>query len=72
MKRSPHLKFWIGYLDGRLKIIDGKIDAFVVDTVRPIAGSLLVETIQGTGAVVKFTDKREAIFDRQYYRVKVE
>jgi hypothetical protein len=30
-----------------LKIIDGKIDAFVVDTVRPIAGSLLVETIPG-------------------------
>ena len=32
----------------------------------------LVETIQGAGAVVKFTDKREAIFERQYYRVRVE
>jgi hypothetical protein len=52
--------------------MNGKIDQSVSRTVRPIAGSLLVETIQGTGAVVKFTDKREAIFDRQYYRVKVE
>ena len=49
-----------------------KIDQFVLGTVRPIAGSLLVETIQGTGAVVKFTDKREAIFERQYYRVRFE
>ena len=32
----------------------------------------LVDVIRGTGAVVKFTDKREAIFERQYYRVKVE
>ncbi|MDA7676560.1 cohesin domain-containing protein, partial [bacterium] len=32
----------------------------------------LVEKIQGTGAVVEFTDKREALFERQYYRVRVE
>jgi hypothetical protein len=32
----------------------------------------LVETIQGTGSVVQFTDKREALFERQYYRVRVE
>ncbi len=38
----------------------------------PVKMMNVVETIQGTGAVVKFTDKREAIFERQYYRVKVE
>jgi hypothetical protein len=32
----------------------------------------LVEKIQGTGAVVEFTDKREAVFEKQYYRVRVE
>jgi hypothetical protein len=32
----------------------------------------LVETIQGTGSPVQFIDKREAIFERQYYRVKVD
>ena len=29
-----------------------------------------VETIQGTGSAVQFTDKREALFEKQYYRVK--
>jgi ankyrin repeat protein len=30
-----------------------------------------VETIRGTGSKVKFTDTRKALFERQYYRVKV-
>ena len=30
-----------------------------------------VETINGTGSEVKFTDIRKALFERQYYRVKV-
>jgi hypothetical protein len=30
-----------------------------------------VETIRGTGSEVKFTDIRKALFERQYYRVKV-
>ena len=30
-----------------------------------------VETISGTGSEVKFTDIRKALFERQYYRVKV-
>tara|TARA_B100000945_G_scaffold188765_1_gene151512 strand:- start:132 stop:266 length:135 start_codon:yes stop_codon:yes gene_type:complete len=27
-------------------------------------------SVQGTGADYKFTDKREALFNQQYYRVK--
>lgn len=30
-----------------------------------------VETIRGTGSEVKFTDTREAVFEMQYYRVKL-
>ncbi len=30
-----------------------------------------VQTISGTGSEVKFTDIRKALFERQYYRVKV-
>jgi hypothetical protein len=32
----------------------------------------LVETIQGNGSMMHFTDRREALFERQYYRVRVE
>jgi hypothetical protein len=32
----------------------------------------LVERLTGTGSAVQFTDKREAVFERQYYRVTVE
>ena len=32
----------------------------------------LVERLTGTGSAVQFIDKREAIFERQYYRVRVE
>jgi hypothetical protein len=31
-----------------------------------------VGTIQGTGLVVQFTDTREALFEKQYYRVKTQ
>ena len=31
----------------------------------------MVQTIEGTGGEVEFTDLREALFKRQYYRVKV-
>ena len=45
---------------------------YVVEATDDLSKWNLVETIQGTGSTVKFTDKREAIFERQYYRVKVE
>ena len=32
----------------------------------------LVDTIEGTGSEMMFTDHREALFERQYYRVKVK
>ena len=32
----------------------------------------LVEEIKGAGSVVEFTDKRKAIFEKQYYRVRME
>jgi hypothetical protein len=31
-----------------------------------------VETIQGTGSAVQFTDTRKALFEKQYYRVKTK
>jgi len=31
----------------------------------------MVQTIEGTGGEVEFTDLREALFNRQYYRVRV-
>jgi hypothetical protein len=32
----------------------------------------LVDTIEGTGLEIMFTDYREALFIRQFYRVKVK
>ena len=32
----------------------------------------LVERLTGTGSAVQFTDRREAVFERQYYRVRVD
>ena len=32
----------------------------------------LVDTIEGTGSEMMFTDYREALFERQYYRVNVK
>jgi len=31
-----------------------------------------VETLQGTGSAVQFTDTRKALFEKQYYRVKTK
>jgi len=31
-----------------------------------------VETTQGTGSTVQFTDERESLFEKQYYRVKTQ
>ena len=31
-----------------------------------------VETFQGTGSAVQFTDTREALFEEQYYRVRIQ
>jgi hypothetical protein len=31
-----------------------------------------VQTIQGTGSAVQFTDTRKALFEKQYYRVKTK
>jgi hypothetical protein len=45
---------------------------YVVEATDDLRKWNLVETIQGTGTAVQFTDKREALFERQYYRLKVE
>ena len=45
---------------------------YVVEATDDLSKWKLVETIQGNGSAVQFTDKREAIFERQYYRIKVE
>ena len=41
-----------------------------------VSGDLLkwnqVQTFQGTGSAVKFTDIREELFEKQYYRVKTQ
>jgi len=31
-----------------------------------------VERLTGTGSAAQFTDKREAVFEKQYYRVRLE
>ena len=31
-----------------------------------------VETFQGTGSAVQFTDTREALLEEQYYRVRIQ
>jgi hypothetical protein len=45
---------------------------YVVEVTDDLRKWNLVETIQGNGSMMHFTDRREALFERQYYRVKVE
>jgi len=45
---------------------------YVVEATDDLRKWNLVETIQGTGSAVQFTDKREAVFEKQYYRVRLE
>jgi hypothetical protein len=45
---------------------------YVVEATDDLSKWNLVERLTGTGLAVQFTDKREALFERQYYRVRVE
>ena len=45
---------------------------YVVEATDDLRKWNLVERLTGTGSAVQFTDKREALFERQYYRVRVE
>jgi hypothetical protein len=45
---------------------------YVVEATDDLSKWNLVERLTGTGSAVQFTDKREALFERQYYRVRVE
>jgi hypothetical protein len=48
----------------------GKDKSYTVEATGDLLKWNLVETIQGTGSAVQFTDTREALFEKQYYRVK--
>ena len=47
-----------------------KNKTYVVQATGDLLKWNLVETLQGTGSAVQFTDTREALFEEQYYRVK--
>ncbi len=44
--------------------------SYIVETTGDLLKWNQVETIQGTGLAVQFTDTRKALFEKQYYRVK--
>jgi hypothetical protein len=44
---------------------------YVVEATDDLRKWNLVETIQGTGSAVQFTDTRKALFEEQYFRVRV-
>ena len=48
----------------------GKDKSYTVEATGDLLKWNRVETIQGTGSAVQFTDTREALFGKQYYRVK--
>ena len=50
----------------------GKDKNYVVEATGDLLKWNRVETIQGTGSAVQFTDTREALFEKQYYRVKTQ
>ena len=45
--------------------------SYTVEATRDLLKWNKVETISGTGSEVKFTDTRKALFEMQYYRVKL-
>ncbi len=50
----------------------GKDKSYTVEATGDLLKWNRVETLQGTGAAVQFTDTREALFEKQYYRVKTQ
>ena len=44
--------------------------SYVVEATSDLREWNRVQTIQGTGSAVQFTDTRKALLERQYYRVK--
>jgi hypothetical protein len=50
----------------------GKDKSYTVEATGDLLKWNQVETFQGTGSAVQFTDTREALFEKQYYRVKTQ
>ena len=50
----------------------GKDKSYTVEATGDLLKWNRVETFQGTGSAVQFTDTREALFEKQYYRVKTQ
>ena len=48
----------------------GKDKSYIVEATGNLLKWNRVETFQGSGSAVEFTDTREALFEKQYYRVK--
>ena len=46
--------------------------SYVVESTSDLREWNRVETLQGTGSAIQFTDTREALFGKQYYRVRTE
>jgi hypothetical protein len=46
--------------------------SYVVEATSDLLKWNRVETFKGTGSAVQFTDTREALFEKQYYRVKTQ
>ena len=45
---------------------------YVVESTGDLKEWKPVQTLTGVGSAIKFTDTRKALFEKQYYRVKVE
>jgi hypothetical protein len=50
----------------------GKDKSYTVEATSDLLKWNRVETLQGTGSAVQFTDTREALFEKQYYRVRIQ
>ena len=46
--------------------------SYVVEATSDLREWNRVEALQGTGSAIQFTDTREALFGKQYYRVRTE
>jgi hypothetical protein len=56
----------------RFSFDTGKDKSYTVEATGDLLKWNQVQTIQGTGSAVQFTDSREALFEKQYYRVRVK
>ena len=50
----------------------GKDKSYTVEATDDLLKWNRVQTLQGTGSAVQFTDSRKALFEKQYYRVKTQ